>query len=505
MYPLTLPHRERTAPACRCNPTARRRPVAASARLAFAALWLAACASGTQTAPDAPAAAPAVEPAIALHATPAQALVDEPIAIRATGLQPGERVWLRAHMTRWPGSEWAARVAFEADADGAIDPSQQAPVAESDRSVEVSNDQSGATLGSYQGVAPMGLIWSMQPLTDDWAKIAAEADQLAPVHIRLTIERGDGEVLATAEVTRLRVGPDVVRRDVATEGLVGTLFLPPGAEQTPAPAVLVLGGSEGGLRETTAALLASRGYAALALAYFGVEGLPKTLERIPLEYFATALTWMQRQPSIDGERIAVQGISRGGELALLLGATYPHIRAVAAYVPSGVTWPGIGMAAGSAWTLDGQPVPFASWPLDPALQADWMRQMQSGEPLRMRAMFASAARDPEAMRAAEIAVERIQGPILLVSGKDDQIWPSTDLAEIAVARLKANGHRHGHKHLAYDDAGHLIVPPYFPATVTALTHPQMGMKLAFGGTAAGNAHANRDAWEHLLTFLRDAL
>ncbi len=44
-----------------------------------------------------------------------------------------------------------------------------------------------------------------------------------------------------------------------------------------------------GLWEHAAALLASHGYAALALAYFGVEDVPKDLINIPLEYFGTAL------------------------------------------------------------------------------------------------------------------------------------------------------------------------------------------------------------------------
>jgi hypothetical protein len=53
---------------------------------------------------------------------------------------------------------------------------------------------------------------------------------------------------------------------------VATLFrpLPPG----PRPTVIVLSGSLGGMLEGSAAVLASQGFAALALAYFGVNPLP---------------------------------------------------------------------------------------------------------------------------------------------------------------------------------------------------------------------------------------
>jgi pimeloyl-ACP methyl ester carboxylesterase len=99
--------------------------------------------------------------------------------------------------------------------------------------------------------------------------------------------------------------------------------------------VLVLAGSEGGLHESTAALLASHGQALLALTYFRAPGLPRQLTGIPLEYFARAIAWLRTQPEADSDRILVVGHSRGGELALLLGATYPAaVNGVIALVPS---------------------------------------------------------------------------------------------------------------------------------------------------------------------------
>jgi pimeloyl-ACP methyl ester carboxylesterase len=89
-----------------------------------------------------------------------------------------------------------------------------------------------------------------------------------------------------------------------------------------------------------AAVLASRGHPALAVAYFGLPGLPATLTRIPLEYFATALRWLARQPGVNSDRIIVVGTSRGSEAAQLLGVHYPDlVHSVVALSPSSVANP----------------------------------------------------------------------------------------------------------------------------------------------------------------------
>ena len=60
-----------------------------------------------------------------------------------------------------------------------------------------------------------------------------------------------------------------------TPSIKGTLFLPAG--NGPFPAVISMYGGlvQGQVVEERSALLASRGFASLALAYFGLEGLPK--------------------------------------------------------------------------------------------------------------------------------------------------------------------------------------------------------------------------------------
>jgi hypothetical protein len=92
-----------------------------------------------------------------------------------------------------------------------------------------------------------------------------------------------------AELTFERhvAGPGVTRHPIRSDGIVGTLFLPPG--DGPHPAVIVLNGGGGGIDEYRGAILASHGYAALNLGYSATEGLPRGLVNIPLEYFESAI------------------------------------------------------------------------------------------------------------------------------------------------------------------------------------------------------------------------
>ena len=83
------------------------------------------------------------------------------------------------------------------------------------------------------------------------------------------------------------------------------------------------------------------GYTTFALAYFGVEGLPRELVKIPLEYFKKGFDWLRTQDTVDGRRLGVVGGSKGGELALLLGATFPEIKVVVARAPSGTPRAGV--------------------------------------------------------------------------------------------------------------------------------------------------------------------
>ena len=82
--------------------------------------------------------------------------------------------------------------------------------------------------------------------------------------------------------------------------------------------VIIAHQSTGEFNEIRAKLLASNGFAVLALSYLGANGLPSNLQDIPLEYFELTFTWLKDQPNIDSSRVGLFGGSRGAELSLIL-------------------------------------------------------------------------------------------------------------------------------------------------------------------------------------------
>jgi dienelactone hydrolase len=403
--------------------------------------------------------ASSVASAQTLSVSPNPAMNDEPIAIHATGLQPGERVIIQASLVDGADEQWFAEAQFVADAQGAIDTSTQAPVD-----------------GSYKEVSGPGLIWSMRP-ADKHVAIYRPPRVWNPQTIDFHLIR-NGQQAANATLTQTRIGAGV--RQIRLQGeLHGFLFLP--AATTPRPAVLVVGGSEGGVPFDKAEWLASHGYAALALAYFRFEDLPQDLEAIPLEYFGSALTWMMKRPEIQPDHIGVMGTSRGGELALQLGSMYPEIKAVVAYVPANVRYPACcgGTAVPYAWTWHGQPLAFAGTRDTPG---------------------------PGDFSNAEISVENTSGPILMIGAEDDGVWESSRMVDAAAGRLKRAHFPHPVVVLKYPHAGHRAGSPEItPAWHGAVIHPVSRREMNFGGDAEGDAHSSLDATPKVLEFLRMSL
>jgi dienelactone hydrolase len=242
-----------------------------------------------------------------------------------------------------------------------------------------------------------------------------------------------------------------------------------------------------------------------------MEGLPRGLVNIPLEYFENAILWMRAQPWLQDRLLAVWGTSRGGELALLLGSTFAEINAVIAWVPSGAIFWALGLAEPgdarprAAWTFHGKPLPYLQ-ELNSSMDAAPVPE--PGRPVAFAPFYLSHLRDTRAVERATIPVERTRGPILLVSGTDDQMWPSTALADIAMRRLEAHHHAYPFLHLKYEGAGHLILVPGGPRTVrtVALRVPGCeGLLLDQGGTPELDAEAGADAWRSVLEFLQAAI
>ena len=110
------------------------------------------------------------------------------------------------------------------------------------------------------------------------------------------------------------------------------------------------------------------------------------------------------------------------------------------------------------------------------------------------------------LAAAEIPVERIHGPVLVIAGRDDGVWPSSAMAGKIEARLRERGFTYLHRSLVYDDAGHSISRPYTTTMLLdSLRHPLSGRLIHMGGTPSGTAHAREDSWRQMLSFVNQYL
>ena len=409
-----------------------------------------------------------------IQVKPDTALVDQVVSISITGLAPKQTATVKATMTDNHGNAWQSWAEFVADQRGKIELTKQAP-----------------SQGSYTGVDPMGLFWSMTKSARPDKNQPPVHKFLAPVVVKFELEVS-GKSVSSASLTRLYVGPGVRASEVRDNGLVAKLYEP--AKGGVHPGIIVLGGSEGGIgsAEAAAALLASHGYAALAVAYFGMEGLPRRLVEVPIDYLKKAIDWMGAAASVDRRRLAVMGWSKGGELSLLLASNFSELKAVVAYVPSHVVWQGIGGAA-SSWTYRGQQLPHVPYKSMPSTR-------DATGPLSFMPFYLASLDNKEAVASATIPVEKINGPVLLISGKDDQLWPSSAMADNVVSRLKEKRHPFKFTHLAYDLAGHSIGITYSPTTDST-----GNQRMNFGGQPAGNARAQADSWPRVLEFLKAAL
>ncbi|WP_150810964.1 acyl-CoA thioester hydrolase/BAAT C-terminal domain-containing protein [Pandoraea sputorum] len=424
-----------------------------------------------------------------LTATPADALIDVPRHLVVRGATPGAQVTLTARTARAGGVVWHAQATFVADADGTVDVSRDAPVS-----------------GSYQGVSAMGLVWSQVP-EDGKSRDVFAQPVIAPLVTTVVAQEVDGSLRSSVSFTQRLAAEGVTRRDVRDDGLVGTLYLPPG--EGPHPAVMILNGSGGGINEPRAALYASHGYAAFALGYFKGPGLPDYISNTPLEYFKQGMDWLRRTVHPAHDFVALSGQSRGGELVLLLGATFPEaVSAVIGYVPSALIHsaqnacdPAIGRE-GPTWLLDGKPLPHI-W--ENNRTASWAPFDEGPPPYRHAKAMLTALDDADAVERARIPVEKILGPVMLLSAQDDGSWPSSLYSRMVTQRLAAHAHPHAVEHLDFDRAGHAIVFPFVPTTQLVYAHPVSGKISTGGGEPEANAIADERSWAAVQAFLAQAV
>ncbi|MDQ2739667.1 MAG: dienelactone hydrolase family protein [Actinomycetota bacterium] len=259
---------------------------------------------------------------------------------------------------------------------------------------------------------------------------------------------------------------------------------------------VVLGGSGGGVPDRLAQRVARTGVTAFGLAYFGARGLSPALEEVPLERLQRAIDLFRRRY---GHRrpVGLVGSSKGAELALCLASRVGDlIGPVIAVSPSSVSWYGLhGSGRPSmqrpSWTWGGSPVPFLPFlhGATPSFSPD------AG--LRVDSCYEPSRYPREQVDAARLPVEMAVGPILILAGDDDHMWPSAPMAAQITDRLHTHGRDGDVCSVVYQGAGHTFLH-HDPEPRAVPTRSRWD----FGGSPAADAEACHDAWKRIAAFLQ---
>lgn len=289
----------------------------------------------------------------------------------------------------------------------------------------------------------------------------------------------------------------VKSKTIQEDGVQANYFAKTGTSKR--AAVLLIGGGQWG--DYWSVQFANKGYVGLSIPYTRLEGLPKLLEEIDLEYFEKAVKWLSKQPEVNQDKIVVMGASRNAELALVIASQFPDlISGVVAYAPSSVSWSNRVLPYNSndlkpSWKYKGKDIPYV--PMD---------KISGNESNKIEtiAYWKSGLAKTDSFPQAVIKVEKINGPILLFSGKDDKVWPAAVMADMIEKRLQENNFNHSFQNIQYEKAGHLISRN--PETDSDIRTGKMTIdgkdyEFEFGGTNEGDFKAKQDTKRRLFEFL----
>uniref|UniRef100_A0A669FBX7 Acyl-CoA thioester hydrolase/bile acid-CoA amino acid N-acetyltransferase domain-containing protein n=1 Tax=Oreochromis niloticus TaxID=8128 RepID=A0A669FBX7_ORENI len=203
----------------------------------------------------------------------ARCLFDETIKVKVEGLRSRQVVTMRARLTDEKGVVFSSSATYRADGSGEVD---------------LNRDPSLG--GTYVGVEPMGLLWSMRP--DTMHKRFQKTKSLEPQLVNFSVHEEEGRILAEETNERLLIGDGVSRVPVKEGRISGILFTPPGTAG-PFPAILDMSTLRS---ERRASLLANKGFVVLTISL--VEGKFESFDNVRtfhLDHFKEAIDFLKQQ------------------------------------------------------------------------------------------------------------------------------------------------------------------------------------------------------------------
>ena len=218
--------------------------------------------------------------------------------------------------------------------------------------------------------------------------------------------------------------------------------------------VITFSGSDGGssASDTMAWYYKEHGISALGVTLFAGKDTGKYLDEVPLEYVEKAIEWLHSQGY---EKIAVDGVSKGSEYALLAASQFDDITCVVARAPSYFISEGmIGKKAPSGtscWSYQGEGFAYTPYKVR---EFDVVKQFSTHHEFNILEYNSGK----EVLEESVIPMEKINGPILLLSTESDTVWPSAEQADYIENYLEEKGFPHEVVNAKYKYISHFIIP-----------------------------------------------
>lgn len=395
-------------------------------------------------------------------------LIDDKLELKISGLDRQQKTTLHA-VVREGKSVFESCCCYTADDSGEVNLVTQPSLA-----------------GSYTGVSPMGIFWSMvqAPGQKEGLRLMKK-DMTTPMTTNITvfndhltvdaIRAASSDPVCLGSIDRWYMGPGVKREVVRHGRTRGVLYIPAGGG--PFPGVIDLFGTAGGILEFRAALLASRGFACLSLPYFRYEDLPDDIfSGIDLEYFMEAIDWLCSHRDVFSDGVGVVGVSKGADLALILATYSPKVKCA-------VNINGMTFNASFGIKYKDTVIPPVEF------QPDKMYEENGAFVCDRCWQYTEKDLTP---------VWKSDAKILNIVGEGDKSspWQNIQFMKDRFPKEKTDNF----EVVSYPKAGHLIEPPYAPVCNMSY-HKSFGMKFWWGGHLEHHAFAQEDSWSRILNHL----
>lgn len=253
-----------------------------------------------------------------------------------------------------------------------------------------------------------------------------------------------------------------IRKDFTMEknGFVGHMAEPWKNKKDNA-VIVIMGGEKSiipGIK--IAERFADFGITGLAVSLFGAEGLTENVDRIPIEMFEKAVSFLREEMKI--KNISVYGMSMGSIFAALTAEYVGGIDNVILCSPSHVPFEGTlkdkkTMTGHSVAVWRGREVPFLRVDFSSGSMGKYVYDEGAERKVtKMWIAYRDGYLDKEKEMKAAFHLENTGARILIVAGTGDEAWPSDYSARYIKRNLDNAGYENDYKVLLYPNASHLI-------------------------------------------------